>query len=284
MKKTIHFILPALISGMGMLHAQNPVPNASFENWTAGNPDDWTANNFGPGASPIMQEIPPNSGTYALRGEVILVGPVPFFPLVSSTDASAMGFPVSQLYGALTFYYKTNITGTSVFGAFVGINDPGGNTIGGGAMNYTGITSSFTQASIPIFYTAGNPAEGVIAFTITDTLGVPAVGDYFIVDDVELSGTVGMDEEAALRTGIEKIQPNPSGTLSTVYYTLAENADISFELLDITGRKYTELLLKNETAGKHKIEWDVSQVPAGYYIVQMKSQAYRQRVPLLVVH
>jgi hypothetical protein len=203
-----------------MLRAQNPVPNPGFENWTSGNPDDWTANNFGPGASPVMQTIPPNSGNLAVRGEVIPVGAISFFPILSSTNASAMGFPVSQQYAALSFYYKTNITGTSAFNAIVGINDAAGNTIGAGAMLFTGVISTYTLASIPIFYTGGNPAECVIAFTIGDTLGVPAVGNFFIVDDVSLSGSVGIEEELPAALAIEKLQPNPATEVSSVYYSL----------------------------------------------------------------
>src|SRR5262245_1477629 len=99
MKKNL---LILAICSWTMLQAQNPVPNPGFENWTSGNPDNWTANNFGPGASPVMQTTPSYNGLLALKGEVILVGPVSFFPILSSTDASAVGFPVSQAYAQLT--------------------------------------------------------------------------------------------------------------------------------------------------------------------------------------
>jgi len=284
MIKIIQPILAILLFSPVMLHAQNPVPNPGFENWTAGNPDDWTANNFGPGASPVLQESVPFNGTYAARGEVVLVGPIPFFPILSSTDASAAGFPVSQQYATFSFYYKTNLSGSSFFAAFVGINDAAAATIGAGGMTFTGVTSSYTQATIPIVYTGGTPAEGVIGFIIDDSLAVPATGSYFIVDDVELSGLVGMEEKTILRTGIEKIQPNPAGNVSSVYYSLSTRADIQFELFDLTGRKHGELQMRNETAGRHKVDWELSQVQAGCYMLRMITPSGVQVAPFVIIH
>lgn len=284
MKKIIHFTLTIILCQVTILCAQNPVPNAGFENWTAGNPDDWTTNNFGPGASPVMQTTPPNSGTFAAKGEVIFVGPVSFFPLLYSTDASAAGFPVTQQYANMTFYYKTNLTGTTTFNAFVGMNDASASPIGAGAMIFAGITSTFTQATIPIFYTGSNPAECVIAFIIDDTAGVPAVGNYFIVDDVALTGTVGVEEEYLLSTAIEKVQPNPASGNTSVYFSLAETSDVFFDIYDMTGRKYVGMFLQNEAAGRHKLEWDVSGIPSGFYVLQMTAGGSRQAARLLVIH
>ena len=75
-----------------------------------------------------------------------------------------MGFPVNQKYAMLTFYYKTNLTGSSTFNAYVDISDATGNVIGFGVMIFNGVVPAYTLASIPIQYTAGAPATAVIAF------------------------------------------------------------------------------------------------------------------------
>ena len=46
-------------------------PIQGLNNGLTGNPDDWTANKFGPGASPVMQTTPAHNGNLALKGEVI---------------------------------------------------------------------------------------------------------------------------------------------------------------------------------------------------------------------
>ena len=50
------------------------------------------------------------------------------------------------------------------------------------------------------------------------------------------------------------------------------------------GRKYRELLLKNETAGRHKIELDASEIPAGFYMLQMVAGDVKRIASLQVVH
>jgi hypothetical protein len=69
------------------------IPNAGFENWTSGNPDDWLTNNVPTLVAPVTQETPSYSGTYALRGEVLTFAGSPYAPVLASTDMSANGFP-----------------------------------------------------------------------------------------------------------------------------------------------------------------------------------------------
>lgn len=282
MKKNVPLAFMFLCTTL-ILKAQNPVPNPGFENWTAGNPDDWTAYNFGPGASPIMQTTPSYNGAFALRGEVITVGAVDFYPIVSSTDASAEGFPVSQQYASLDFYYKTNITGTSYFYTDVVIQDAFGVEIGRGSRLFAGVISSYTFTSIPIFYSAGTPAECVIGFTISDTIGIPASGNYFIVDEVSLSGGVNVNEPSS-SPAIEKVHPNPASGYSSVYFSLPSAGDIKFELYDATGRKHKELFFINESAGRHKFEMDVSVISTGFYFLQLSTEAGRTVAPFQVAH
>ncbi|MEZ4960386.1 MAG: hypothetical protein R2830_11265 [Saprospiraceae bacterium] len=50
---------------------QNPVPNASFENWTVIDPDHWhTSNSPGGNNSNVSQVSPGYAGEYALKGDI----------------------------------------------------------------------------------------------------------------------------------------------------------------------------------------------------------------------
>ena len=113
-------------------------------------------------------------------------------------------------------------------------------------------------------------------------MGVPATGNNFIVDDVELSGTVGIEEAYTAGFSIEKIQPNPTSGISSVYYSIPSHSDVTFELFDFTGRKCREVLLNNETAGRHQFELDASGLPSGLYMLHMTS-GHDKRTGLLQV-
>jgi hypothetical protein len=55
-------------------------------------------------------------------------------------------------------------------------------------------------------------------------------------------------------------------------------------LFDATGRKYKEVMIKNETAGRHKVELAVSEFPAGFYILQMTAGDGKCMAALQVVN
>lgn len=282
MKKNLLFAIA--VCSAAALHAQNPVPNPGFENWTAGNPDQWYTTNVGGGFDPITQTTPPYSGSLAAKGEVIQSPIGSLIPYLTSTDATGTtGFPVTQAYAALNFYYKTYITGSSVFYAIVGMNDMNQTTIGVGAQVYTSAVSSYTLATVPIFYSAFNVADCIISFTLSDTVSSPAIGNYFVVDEVSLSGTAGIQDIKPLIFSIEKIQPNPVSHYSQVYYSLHTNTDLKFSVYDITGRVVKEIVLNDETAGRHKMDLNVSDLPSGIYMVRMAAGSNMHTIRMQVV-
>jgi hypothetical protein len=281
MRKTLFFTSLSIAFTMQVI-AQN-VPNGSFENWTSGNPDNWLTNNLTGFAIPVTQATPAYSGSFALKGEVISAFGNPYTPTLLS---GAAGFPVTQAYGYLNFYYKQNQVGSAGTSASVGMFQGFGNGVGSGGQMLYGNVTSFTLASIPIYYISMNPDTCIIAFTIGDTSGTdPAVGNYFIIDDVALTGTAGVyDAPPVSPFIIEKVQPNPAREHSFVYYSLSLNSDLQFDLFDATGKKYFELNLPGETAGRHKVEFDASEIPAGFYILRMTSTEGSAHYPLQVLH
>jgi Secretion system C-terminal sorting domain len=266
------------------IYAQNPVPNPGFENWTMGNPDSWLTNNIPGFAIPVTSTTPANGGAMAVKGSVVtsLSGDIP--PLLYSTDISGTGFPVTQLYSTFSFYYKFNQIGPSEFFGVVTISDATNTGIGAGGTDPLLPTSSYTLVNVPIYYFAPSPARAIITFAIGDSVtGNPVAGNYFVVDDVSLSGLVGIEENQPLVYAIEKVQPNPARDMSFVYYSLTVNDDINFTLYDVTGKKFQQLNLQNEIAGRHKAEFDFKDVPAGLYYLEMSSSSGRRTTAVQVV-
>lgn len=263
--------------------AQN-VPNGGFENWTGGNPDNWYTDNISPIGTPITQATPAHGGNFALEGQVVSTGSGPLAPLVQSTDMSGNGFAVTQAYSTLTFFYKTNLTGASSLLAVVSMKDAGTNIVGGGAMVFTSSVSSFTSASVPIYYSTANPAKCVIQFSLSDTTsGTPPVGNYFIIDDVSLSGLAGVQENMP-PVNIENIFPNPANTSALLNYNLQAKSDVRFQVMNLQGKIVRETWLPETGAGKHEMKFDVAALPAGFYLVRMKTNNGSAFSPLEVLH
>lgn len=282
MKKNLLITILVCAFSITILKAQN-VPNGGFENWTSGNPDGWQTSNIIGFATPITQTTPSYSGAYAVKGEVVASLGGPFPPFIIS---AGMGFPVSQAYSNLNFYYKQNHIGTATFNASVAMFQGTGNGVGGGGQFFSSTVTSFTLASIPIYYNTTNPDTCIITFSIGDTVAPdPAVGNNFIIDDVSLSGTAGVyDLPVVSPLVIEKVHPNPAREDAYIYYSLPSNSDLQFDLYDASGKKYFELKLTDETAGRHKVEFDASEIPAGFYILRMTSADGSAHYPLQVLH
>ena len=286
MKKNLLLILISFgITVFEQSKAQNPVPNHGFENWTNGTPDSWLANNSPGFAVPVTQVATANSGSSAAHVEVVNSAIGPFPGSLSSSDNTGHGFPVALRYGTLSFYYKLfQATASGTLHAVIAVTDSVGNGVAVGDVVIATAASSYTLAAVPINYlTTATPAEAIILFENTDQSGTAIAGNYFEVDDVSLSGITGIPENQQVTPGIEKVQPNPAEDVASIYYSMLANGDIKFELMDVTGKKYNELTIAAETAGRHKVELNVATVPAGYYILRMISATGTATAPLQIV-
>ena len=283
MKKNLLTILILLICfRTNVVVAQN-VPNPGFENWTAGNPDNWSTNNI-PGVVVPITQTSPHNGLHALKGEVLSSIAGNFSPYLTSTNMTGNGFHVNQAFATLSFYYKFNKVTTGIFTAdAVMLENAGGGGYAGKI--FTSSVSSFTLASLPFYYATTNPDTCIIAFSIDDTVTFDAdPGNYFIIDDLLLSGLVGVEEpmEPAV-VAISKIQPNPVGDFAYIYYSLPANENLKFELFNIDGKISKVFDVQNETAGKHKIELSVGELPGGIYLLRMSTPNASSSARVVVV-
>ena len=138
MKKNLLTLFSLLIA-FSLVRAQN-VPNGGFETWTSGEPNGWTTDNFPP-LYLVIQTTPAHGGSFAAKGAVLAGLPLP--PVLSSTDSAGNGFAVTQAYSTLSFYYKTNLSGTHALIAVVTMLDAIDSTVGTGAVVITGTVNSF---------------------------------------------------------------------------------------------------------------------------------------------
>jgi len=183
LKRTL-LLLVCLLIGTNLF---SQIPNGSFENWTNGSPDSWTANNFPPDLIPVTSTTDAYDGIYAMKGEVVSYngGAVP--PNVTPSNTSGLGFPINSRYVDLTGMYKSTLIGLDVGTISILIYHSSGLSIGYG-FAYLPAAANYTRFTIPISYTANYPAARAhITFSMVDSTGVGFnVGSNIIIDALEL--------------------------------------------------------------------------------------------------
>jgi hypothetical protein len=241
-------------------YAQNPIPNPSFENWTAGEPDSWSTSNAATPSPSIVQVADPHSGAYALKGEVVIEGDSAHIAGVSLT-----GLPVSQAYSVLRFYYKLDMPVLSWFSTSVVMSD-GVSAVGTGELYLEGETSmaTYTLATIPITYT-GTPTECELYFAAWSWVDEP--GAFFVIDDVELTDTPSGQPDAETLL-VHRIQPNPAQHSASIYYHQPNRGDLRIEVVDLTGKTLLTKALSDESPGGHRYDLEFD-LPNGTYIVRI---------------
>ncbi len=70
---------------------------------------------------------------------------------------------------------------------------------------------------------------------------------------------------------ISSIYPNPFNPITTIEYSLPENANIELIVYNIYGRHMQTLIQGFQTAGYHSINWNASNYPSGVYLIRLES-------------
>lgn len=92
--------------------------------------------------------------------------------------------------------------------------------------------------------------------------------------DTTYYNPMGIDPGTVLHQTSNKIHifPNPVNNEATVSYILGATGDVSFIMYDISGRTVKIINQNNVTLGKHQLNIDMVGLPAGTYVIQMKSK------------
>ena len=90
------------------------------------------------------------------------------------------------------------------------------------------------------------------------------------LDDINVSGTVGIDDPIALAYGVS-VSPNPFSGSTEVRYTLPQHADVRCTVFDVWGRELKRFDQANQAAGAHTLSLTESDLPiAGVYFVRLQ--------------
>jgi hypothetical protein len=203
------FILILSISNQNIATSQN-IPNPGFENWTAGEPDDWNTINqtiLGTSFIPVTRDQSnPHSGTSCVKLETItqnvfLVGPVTMpgilslgeitLDILNQTGTVDGGVPVSGYPTVLNgwFRYQPALGDSCIIG--IGLSKWNGSsrdTIAYSYLTIGGLNTNWQEFALPIEYLiqAEPDTMNIIFFSSNLLTGSPTTGSKLWVDDLSL--------------------------------------------------------------------------------------------------
>jgi hypothetical protein len=278
-----------LIVGLCTLQmtAQAQIPNPGFEEWAdSHNAVGWHTNNVEALSWITVSQtggLESHSGFYAIRGDVIFAGTVPYPP-----SAWTGSFPCTQRYAELTGWYEFSPVNGDILSVSILIYGHDGAL--GNALFIDHTALEFHEFSLTINYSeTGDPDSAAIAIDILrqDTADVN-VGSFFILDDLVLRGTSSVPGELCTQTiptacSLHQNYPNPFNSSTTILFDVPRSGDVLLRVFDLLGREVAILKDGLVEAGSHRTTFNGSNLASGIYFVQLDAGKFTQTRKLMLL-
>jgi hypothetical protein len=265
------------------------IPNAGFENWTGGEPDDWTTNNnVFPGIITVTQSNEAHSGNSAMKLSAtnFLMAYIP--AIVYNGMPGNYGTPISQRYASLNGWYKFTKTLPSQVISIQALMLNNGNYIGDGTIEIFQETSSYLQFSCPITYFSGEIPDTIeINILLFDTAGTIASGSAAYLDDFQLSGSVDIKEIANTQVpdSYELMQnfPNPFNPSTKIEYSIPSESFVDLKVYNLIGQEVATLVHQHQKAGTYQADFDAEGMQSGIYIAKINTNGFIRSVKMTLL-
>jgi hypothetical protein len=256
--------------------APGQIPNASFESWTDGQPDNWTTNNVSGIYTVVSRSTTAYAGSYSLYGIVTSYFTNKIPPVVQAGSGGA-GFAVSQQYTAVTGNYQfTPVSGDRLTLNFLlykgGLS---GTVTAAGAQIITAATSGWQSFNVPFITVSSDvPDLCTLEILLVGPTGADYhVGSSMLIDNLAFSNATGVGKgPAGLPKNFALMQnyPNPFNPSTTIAFDLPVQSQVTLKLYDLLGREVA-VLFQNQImqAGSHSTQWNASAQPSGVYFVRL---------------
>jgi hypothetical protein len=268
------------------------IPNASFENWTNGEPVNWHTTNqsiLGTQFDVVNKETSnPQSGQFSARIEVVtknifLVGPVTVPGVLTLSEISidifqqsfniSGGYPFSGMPQQLAGYLKYQPSGidTSYFGfALTRWNNGTRDTIGYAADTISGTISSWTPFQLPIAYDIWVAPDTMSILFLCTNVNDPVVhtGSKMWVDNLSfIYGTVGIE---GITFGDDyRIYADPATRQLIIDTKFDKPRLLDVQLFNVSGQSVARF----DKTMEHSREYlDTGHLTAGTYILRITEQ------------
>jgi hypothetical protein len=250
-------------------HAQ--IPNAGFENWTDGDPDNWATSNVAPLVIPVVQWATAHSGSSAVKGTVTAFYTSAIQPVIQSGPGGE-GFAYAGRPTSFKGWYQFYPVGGDrlAINTWLYLGGVSGTPIASAAQAISTGASSWTQFNVPFTYqSSSNPDVCDIQIQIVGPVtGTDFhVGSYMLIDDLSFGGTTDVDDSATglLVAGFLGNGPNPFTRSTSIAFALARGGKTSLEVYDTQGRVVATLFDGTLGPGRHAATWNAADAPNGVY-------------------
>lgn len=263
------------------------IPNAGFENWTDGEPDNWFTNNLAGVLTLVTQSNDARSGSSALKLEMVNFSTVVLGGNATSGNSGTVGFPVSQRHAALNGYYKfLPNAGSTVVSVTVGMLKNGAVIGAGGFATFTP-SNSYTSFSAPITYANGEiPDTTYIVLSVLDTTQSPSVaGGYVLIDDLSFGAPTSVDEDKSIPQDfvLEQNYPNPFNPGTMISWQSPVSSHQTLKVYDLLGNEVAVLVDEYRPAGRYKVEFDAAHLSSGIYFYQLSAGTYLETKKMIIL-
>jgi hypothetical protein len=282
---TVVIIACTVFLAMPGMRAHAQILNNGFENWTSGEPDNWTTNNS-IGNICVTKSTSAHGGSAAIQGSVISFMGFGLPPIIISGTADNPGFPVSQRYGALHGYYKYSPSGGDKFYVSAAMEK---NSVGiGGATFIDSISySSYREFVANITYPGSEVPDSIsITMMIMNSTGLSHAGSTFTVDDLSLGAATGVGSSGnpvPAAYALAPNFPNPFNPTTTIGYSLPQQSRVRLVVTDINGRIVADLVNEQEPEGNYRAIFDASSLASGVYFARLSAGTFSATKPMLLM-
>ncbi len=105
-------------------------------------------------------------------------------------------------------------------------------------------------------------------------------GNNIYVDDINFTGTVGIDENFANQIGLS-VFPNPSQGNAELTFDMLKQGNVEINVLDVVGRNCAKIMAGNLQAGSHSYKIG-EELNAGIYFVELVSDGKKATQKLII--
>ncbi|MGH8004225.1 MAG: FlgD immunoglobulin-like domain containing protein [Limisphaerales bacterium] len=263
--------------------AQDSIPNPSFEQWTAGNPDGWLTSNADPFFN-VTQSPDEHSGSWAAHGAVAEILPgINLQPYLIAASSGEVGIPISERWASVRGFYKMNPVMGDKFSVNV-VFSKASTPIAAGGFVDSNIVLTYQEFVVNMTYiTSDIPDTAFITITMIGPTGPDFhLGSVMLVDDISLSDVATSVEERNDRRpanfGLQNY-PNPFNPTTTISYSLPQRAPVRLQVFNLLGQPVRTLAEEDQAAGRHSITWDGTDdkgkiLSSGIYFYRLQSKDY----------
>lgn len=233
---------------MAIVAINAQVLNPSFENWTTGNPDDWTTNNdasligdvTGNSGATVIPAVETPTGQTGTNGNSYIK--LTSFNMANSTDATnfpngdygayaVQSFNSTEKFASFSFDVKHNLMSNDTAAIIIKAFDPVGGLVGYAKETYTSI-SPFTTSIINMSYIGS-----VSSYTISISSSEKQI-DQFATTTIIPGSTIEVDNIT-----VGPVLPDPPAITNFVASDISNNnngtdLEITFDVPDETNIEY----------------------------------------------